>query len=462
VPASADARRRAWAEVRTSGSTERRRQAVAWLAAAACAGIAIAVFYPGQFAFDSANQWWQARTGRFGNATPVAMAAVWSVLLDVTGNPAALFCLNVLLYWIGLALCVIVVAERAPARVALLVAIGVLPLGLAQMAHVLTDAHIAAVMVLATGLLAVGLVSRRRTVLALCGAALVYAGCIRYNALAAVVPYAVVLAHAWSPVARPRWQPPVIAIALVASLTLAVATLLDRSLVRERISLWPTLALWDLAAVSVDRNALLLPPFTHGEGLTVDELVRTGAFDPSANVLLFDRSHSGIRDGYGYPYSSDEQRALARAWFDAVREHPGAYARHRLRTFALMIGRHEGPVHGVVYFQSRIAFRDNPPLPEPLLPRAQAAFYRVAAELAPGWSFAALPYLVVALAVAVIGWKRRSRANGRVALAAAVSALLYAASYIPLAPAADLRYLTWPIVAAPIAVAFALSRARAR
>jgi hypothetical protein len=68
----------------------------------------------------------------------------------------------------------------------------------------------------------------------------------------------------------------------------------------------------------------------------------------------------------------------------------------------------------------------------------------------------------VALAAGVIGWKRRSRANGRVALAAAVSALLYAASYVPLAPAADLRYLTWPIVAAPIAVAFALSRARSR
>jgi len=31
-------------------------------------------------------------------------------------------------------------------------------------------------------------------------------------------------------------------------------------------------------------------------------------------------------------------------------------------------------------------------------------------------------------------------------------------AFLPLAPAADLRYLTWPIVAGPLALAFALSR----
>ena len=447
---------------RPAGVTQGCRRALPWLAAAACAGVAVVVLYPGQFAFDSAYQWWQARSGRFGNGSPVAMVALWAVLLDLTGNPASLFCLNLIVYWTGLALCVIVVAERTLARVALLVALGIPPLGLAQMAHVLTDAHVAAVMVLATGLLAVGLATKRRFALALCGAALIYAGCIRYNALAASVPYAVVLAHAWSRVTHPRWQAPVIALALVASLTLAVAALLDRSLVRERISVWPTLALWDLAAISVEERTLLLPSFTHGEGLTVDELERTGAFDPTANVFLFERSRSGMRDGYGYPYSNDEQRALARAWFDAIRGHPAAYARHRLRTFALLIGRHDGAVHGIAYFRSRIAFRDNPPLPAPVMPRTQAAFYDVAAQLAPGWSFAALPYLLVTLAAGLIALRQRGRANGRVALAASGSALLYALSYVPLAPAADLRYLTWPIVAAPIALAFALSRVRSR
>ena len=459
VSAEANAHTGTVTVVQSARRAERWRHAVPWIAALACAACTIVTLYPGQFAFDSANQWWQARTGRFGNASPVAMVAVWALLLDLTGNPAALFCVNLFAYWVGLALCVVALAKGVLVRVALL-AIGMLPLGLTQMAHLLTDAHLASVMVLATGVFAAGVATRRRTPLVACGALLVYAACIRYNALVAVVPYAAVLGLAWRPAVPPEWRPPAIAIAFVAALTLAVAALLDRSLVREPISVWPTLALWDLAAISVDRGTLLLPPFTHGEGLTVDELVRTGAFDPTANVLLFERSQSGLRDGYGYPYSREERRALARAWFDAVRDHPLAYVRHRLRTFALMIGRHDGPIRGVVYFRSRIAFADNPPLPAPLAPSIESAFYRYAGDLAPGWSFAALPYLLALFAAGVIGATRRERITGRVAIAISASALLYAVSYVPLAPAADLRYLTWPIVAAPIALAFALSRVR--
>ena len=38
------------------------------------------------------------------------------------------------------------------------------------------------------------------------------------------------------------------------------------------------------------------------------------------------------------------------------------------------------------------------------------------------------------------------------------STLVYTAAYVLVAPAADLRYLTWPIVAAPLALAFAPCR----
>jgi len=37
------------------------------------------------------------------------------------------------------------------------------------------------------------------------------------------------------------------------------------------------------------------------------------------------------------------------------------------------------------------------------------------------------------------------------------SALLYALFFFPLEPSPDLRYLTWPIVAGALALAFALS-----
>jgi hypothetical protein len=431
---------------------------VPWLSAGACACITIVVLYPGQYPFDSAYQLWQARSGRFGNGSPVAMIALWALLLEATADPAALFCLNVALFWSGLALCVIVIAEHALARVALLVALGMTPLVLAEMAHVLTDAHLAAVLMLATGFAACGLATRQRAPLLGGVALLIYAGCIRHNALIAILPYGALAAPALIPVRARGATIAVSGALLIALLSGATAFVLDRTMVVQRYTVWPAIALWDLSAISVDRNTLLLPTFTHGSGLTVDELRETGAFDPTANTFLFQKSHSGMRDGLQVPYMPAQLRELRAAWTRAVLQNPTAYARHRLRTFWLLIGPHRGGVQGLAYFQARTPYRDNPPLPAPAAPGAQAAFYRLAGALSSGWMFSALPCLVLGAVAWVVAWRRRNRLNARVALAVSSAALLYAMAFLPLAPAADLRYLTWPIVAGPLALAFALSR----
>ena len=429
-----------------------------WLVCAAGATAQIVLMYPGQYPFDSAYQLWQARSGVFGNSTPVATIALWSLLLDLGGGTAALFCVNIVLLWTGLALCAQAVSARLAIRIGWLLAIGLSPLALAEMAHVLSDSHLAAVLMLATGFSAWGLTQSRRAPLAIALALLAYAGCIRHNAIVAIVPFGAIIVPALVPAGAPRG---VTRSAGAAALLLASVILgweLDRSLVRAPVTVWPTLALWDLAAISVERRTLLLPPFTHGRNLTVDELVSTGAFDPTANTFLFRQTRSGIRDAVTEPYSGAEARALAAAWLEAMWRYPGAYLRHRLRTYCLLIGPHRGPVQGIAYFELRLPFKDNPPLPTPIMPRAQAAFYRFAAHVKSSWLFAALPYLAALAIAGTIGWRRRDRVAGRLALAVSASALLYAAGLLPLAPAADLRYLTWPITVAPLALAFALVR----
>src|SRR6185437_14799473 len=82
------------------------------------------------------------------------------------------------------------------ARAALLLAFGLTPLALAEMAHVLTDAHLAAVLVLATGFAAWGLTSRRCVALVVCVVLLIYAGWVRHNALVAILPYGALVAPA--------------------------------------------------------------------------------------------------------------------------------------------------------------------------------------------------------------------------------------------------------------------------
>lgn len=431
------------------------------------------VLYPGQYPFDSAWQLWQARTGVFNDTSPVTMTALWSLLLRAGSDPSSLLILNLALFWAGLGLCAAAVTRMAWLRVAVLAVLGLGPLVLVEMAQLLTDAHLAAVLTFATGLSAWGLSSRRRVPLLAACAALVYAGCIRHNAAIAVLPFGGIAAQALFRGGIPRrsgshaserdgrrqavrdWLPACGAAVLVAAASVVLGTGLDRMLVRERAVVWPSLALWDLAAVSVASGSMLLPPFTRGPDLTASELVATGAFDPASNTLLYQRSHSGVRDGLGEPYSAPQLRELRRAWIAAVVQHPVAYLRHRWRTTWLLIGRHRGPVQGVAYFAVRVPYRDNPPLPAPVAAGAQRELYAVAATLASGWSFAALPYLGAALAALVVGTFRR--ATGRVAIAAAASAILYALPLGLLAPGAELRYLTWPIVAGPLALVLALS-----
>jgi hypothetical protein len=427
-----------------------------WTAAGIGLLATLVVLYPGQYPFDSAYQLWQARSGQFNNQSPVAMTALWRLLLRFTGNPATLFGLNLTMFWAGLALCSSAVRTHAAIRIALLFVCGMVPLALVEMAHVLTDAHLAAVLVLATGFAAWGLADARRGALLASLALLVYAGVVRYNALAAIVPPGVVIAGAWLPRPASIWRVRLLAATTMVCLPLVAAFTLDRALTTHRVTVWPTIALWDLAAVSVDTGTLLLPPYTHGPGLSVDELRTTGAFDPTANTFLFQASRSGMRDGLLEPYTAEQLRSLRRTWIETVVHHPGAYVRHRLRTFWLLVGPHRAPTQGVAYFVSRTRYRDNPPLPPAIDQRLQDRFYAFASALRATWMFAALPYLMLSLVALIVGWRHRREPIPRLASAFAAGALLYAVALLPLAPAADLRYLTWPIVAGPLMLALTL------
>jgi hypothetical protein len=384
------------------------------------------------------------------------MTALWSLMLRLSANPATLLCLNLAMFWAGLTLCLEAVNARAVTRLVLMLGLGLMPLTLVEMAHLLTDAHLTAVLVLATGLAVWGLRALRPAPLWLSLAMLIYAGAVRYNALAATLPLGALLAGRIVRVATHRRAVALVSAIAVAVLSLGVGFALDRTMVTDRVTAWQTIALWDLAAMSVDSGELLLPSFTHGAGLTVTELRKPGFFDPTANTYLFQGTHTGMRDGLGEPYTPAQLRELRWAWIHAVLRFPGAYIRHRLRTFWLLIGPHRGTYYGAPYFVSRTQYRDNPPLPNAVEPGFQQIFYALAFILRPSWIFAALPYLLLSVAALVIGVARRHSLLGQLAVAVASGALLYAAGFLPLAPAADLRYLTWPIVAGPLALSLAL------
>ena len=414
------------------------------------------MLYPGQYPFDSAFQIWQARTGEFSDITPVPMLALWSILLKLSGDPGSLFVLNLAMFWAGLGLAARAMRGNIAWRAGAVLACGMNPLALVQMSHLLSDAHLAAVLMLALGLIASATRSRQSTPLWIAAVLIIYAGTIRQNALIAVLPLGPLVAQ-WLLRGRPANLRTVLLAAMSACvLSGALGFALDRVLVVDRRPLWPMLALWDLAAISVATDELQLPAFTHGDGLSAMELSETGAFDPVTAASLFAHSRSGIGSGLNRPYPPEQRKQLARIWVTAILDHPSAWLAHRMRTMALLCGRHHEQPSGVAYYRDRAAFRDNPPLPDAWFPVAQDGFYALSERLSTGWGFSAMPYLLMHAAVALVAWLRRRENDPLLVISIAASALLYSASFFILAPSTELRYLTWPIVSAPFALALAI------
>jgi hypothetical protein len=108
---------------------------------------------------------------------------------------------------------------------------------------------------------------------------------------------------------------------------------------------------------------------------------------------------------------------------------------------AMAIDRVRGSEQGSAFFIARAACRGNPPLPQSWAPTARRRFYAIALAPRSSWLFAGPPYPIL------IG----------LALTVGFSALPYSATFAPVAPGAELRYPTWPIVAEPLAPGFALS-----
>jgi len=73
------------------------------LAASAAFCFSLALYFPGFMSFDSAYQYWQARSGHFSNLSPVAMTALWRAVDAGWPSPAALLTLHLAAFWLGVA-----------------------------------------------------------------------------------------------------------------------------------------------------------------------------------------------------------------------------------------------------------------------------------------------------------------------------------------------------------------------
>lgn len=436
----------------------------AWpqLAAGSAAVLGLAAylwcFYPGSMSADSGYAWWMARGGESNNVQGIGLTWLWRLTDRLVTGPAGPFLCIHALFWFGLAAIAQTLA-RPLVRVAVVVAVAVAPVCVVLLSHVWSDVALMAALSAATGALLC--FRRQRTIGWLLAALLLlwWALLLRHNALPAVLPLYVYAVYLWNSgqggTALLRRN--IAAAALGAVLWLA-SVAADRA-VDHRVNSFPSLAMWDLAAISLDTGSVLLPLASHGPGLDVDDLRR--AYVPYANLNLYIGTRAGI--GNPFPDAADPVNdQIAAAWRDAIRAHPGAYLSHRWRlTLGLFGTRPRSWPHELVYVDGDITYRDNPPV-APNTTFAHASLVRGFEALRDTAVLAAWPYVLLALVAIVVAWRRRGQANAKAALAVLSSGLLYAAPLPFIAPSAELRYLGWTCLCAVLGAALAFVRGRIR
>lgn len=443
-----------------------------WLVALAGIALTLAAFWPGYLSWDSAYQWWQARGGELDPTHPPVMVHLWQVSRAVLPDPGGMLVLQATLWWSALALFANALGGSASRRAATVALLGVWPPLLAVLPHLWKDVWLAALFALAVALLAAELRSPRAPWRYAAFVALALGCAFRFNALPAALPLLAWVAWRsfegtrdalWptnpgvsaSPrAAMSRRKGIVVSLLTVALTTLVViaGSALNRAPGRN-VPVWPSIALWDLAAVSIAEDRLLFPPEWVDPALTVADLRRD--FVPYVNVPSFDRGQ--LRLNYYYDYTPAQFARLRDAWLALPVAHPRAYLAHRATLSAYLFGLHphEHP-DSLVISPAIVAFKDNPALAPPS-GRLHDALQSTLSRLVDVPLFAAWPYLLLAFGLVGRWALRRDGGTGALSGIVALSSLMLAAPLLVLAPSSDFRYLLWSVAAALLAAALAIA-----
>ncbi len=422
---------------------------------AAALGIALMwwLAWPGYFTFDSATQLAQARSIiPLDDANPPIMALAWRGLEHLWTYPGVMFAVITLGYWFALAALVWRLFERTPWRWLVFALIALWPPAFVTMCHVWKDCAMAAALLAACACIVNWRRGRARAWFVGALMWLAVASCLRYNAIFAAAPLTLWLC--WSRIAQSTWRARMAGcmFAAVLSAALLVApSLFARSVGATPRHAWTTVALWDLAGVSIRDHTMLIPARLFNRPTTVADLARD--FSPLTNVNTF--LPGNIKLSYYQDYSKDDLDALWSAWTGAIVHHTPAWLAHRIAFSRWQFfGYEQDTPHGLAFSPNR--YDQN--FIKLSLPDVDqhAPWLRAMEWLRTTPLFAGIWYIVIAIIAATIAWRRRSVRNPLPVLALTASALGNALPLAIISGSCDFRYLIWTVLAALMALPLAL------
>jgi len=432
---------------------------VPWLAAAAGCALALWLFAPGFLSWDSAYQWSQARSGTFDALHPPLQTLLWSLIEPYWSGPTSMLLLQQLMLWIALAGIAASLPVHWTLRVLLVLLVGLWPPLFLLSAHIWKDIPMLGAFLLSVWLLRLELARpgwKLRTAALLM---LLLACACRHNAITGVVPLLLWLVWRSLPALRDPGRAFALRFGAALALTLPLALLLQAAAqlpnylpgVKRTPAVWSVVALWDMAAVSIAEDRLVLPADFILPDTRVEDL--RPHFTDWSNTTVFNSGK--LIPTLAADFSETQINALRSAWLRLPLEHPQAYFAHRARLASLLFGFDTAalPDHQVL-MAGFVQMQGNPEItqtPNDLRDRVLGwAARNTDGPFFMGWIYLALAFAVMTLAAL----RMRSHDPGAaIAAAVAASALAYALPLALVSGSAEFRYLAWPIAAALLAPA---------
>jgi hypothetical protein len=413
--------------------------------------------FPGQLTQDSYDHLREARARIYSDAHPPIINWVWAFLDYFIPGPFGMLVLQTSMFLLGLYS--ILKWVFSPRRAAWLTAAIFLypPIG-PVMSVIWKDCMMA-------GLLAVGIagvVSDKRSRKLLGLLAICLATAMRYNAFGATAPILILLF---------QWRPGLsgvrrYALATAAWLVVTLAAFgINARLTDRPMHYWiSSLAVYDIVGtyVNLDREVSdeELTRALAGTELLVTkdiyaafrEVYSTRAFFPILNHPT--KTLWNLPINYYDPAPPAQREAIARAFWATIKEHPRAYAWHRLRVTAAVLDLESKRQTGAII---KRAPRDPAFMQEQgLATRTSKAQMKVSRKLQWLQRHTGLftPWVYVAISLVLLPFAARQRDT----LALVLSGLGTEASLVFLAHSVDYRYSHWMITTTMVALAFIVAR----
>lgn len=418
--------------------------------------------YPGLVTMDSMDQLSEARAGFYTDGHPPAMAAMWKLVDAVISGPLGMLVLQTAAFVTGTYL--LLRRALSPRRAAIAaVLLYWFPPILAPMAVIWKDCIMAGFFLLGAALV---LEPKRGWKIAGLGAFLI-ATAVRYNAPAATLPLIAFL-FAWPGLAGWRRY------AVAAGAWLAITALsfgINSFLTDRKMYIWQSsLAVLDIAGTLANVDG----------DIPDSELRDTFA---GTNILVDHEIHQAIRRQYALcrehgmdfeplvardghlwnlpifgttPAPPEQRDAIARAFWDVVTAHPGAYLAHRWTATREALGMSSHTLGLMVMtskaqyepYMNRLGLEKRAWQPQTWL-QGRAVWF---AKKTPIFT----PFIYVLVGIILLPLAIRARHLDVVALL--LSGLALEATLFPLAPTPDYRYSHWLVACTMIAVVMLTAR----